>query len=348
MFAAKGGNAMSLAKEPAALSRGGHHELSGRARTLGRRTAWTLALLLVSGCGLVIDADRQQCKTADECATALGGAAANYTCTEGLCLTSAPRCTAETLVATCGDSPTVQCVDGQCKDEVWGCWNEPDNRPATTQATASLRLKFVSIFGTPPDTLSIVACRSPTIDPLCGLSIPGTSPSYDSSTGLVTVAGIPLNSIGAYRIKVDALPEAGLRPLDYYENRPPHDSDPPSEVTLIPNNVLQLLPGNLNVDPTKGNIVVRVNDCLGKRAAGVRATIADPPSDLGTLYLDSASQLSDLTETSTRGTVNLYNVPVDASVNLVVTISPTKQLKFPLRAFGDRLSLVDLYPRQFE
>lgn len=343
---------MSLASLPAPIGRAVRNQKSDRApiaRSVSALAVIGLSLSMAS-CGLIVDTDRQQCKTPADCAKALGGAATGYTCEESLCRTSS-ACTPETLAESCGDSPTVQCVGGACVDDTWGCWDQADRRPAPTQSTAPVKIKFLTVFTqAPPMALNGVLCRTPTIDPTCGTALPGTSVSYTASSGELTASGVTVSPFYiAYRLKVDAPASEMLRPLDYYTTRPPRDGDVPIELTMLPVNIADLLPQELQFDRTKGNIIARIYDCNDKLAAGVEVTMVDPPSNLGHIYSDDSGQLSTtLTKTSSRGISNLYNVPVDRVVTVVVKVSATKQIQFGLRAYADRHSFLDVHPGKFE
>lgn len=317
------------------------------------RTAAVAALALSAGCGLVVDAQRDQCATTADCAERLGGAASSYTCELGLCRTMASPtgCTPETVAATCGDSPTVQCVDGQCVDETWGCWDEPDNRPAPQGETATVNLKFLTVFQQPPAKLTSAACKSASIDPTCALPLPGTTSEYNPQTGQLKLHGIQVRPVAvSYRVKVEEINEANgsiASALDYYANRQPRDDDPDSLLTLIPALAAQALPPDLRPDPALANVIVRVQDCKGQGAAGVEVTMLDPPPNFGRFYIDDNGAPSPAQpRTSVIGVANLYNVPINRAVTVVAKVSPTKELTFALTAFPERYAYIDMFPRK--
>lgn len=314
----------------------------------GARLFGSALFALLGGCGLFIDTERQQCSVVDDCAKAFGGTVEDFACTEGLCTTVA-RCTPETVAQYCGDSPTVQCVEGQCVDPVWGCWDEPDNRPAPTTATTTINLRFIEVLSTRPQELVITACRSASIDPMCSVKLPGATTTFDPVSGLLTIAGIMQGPVFSYRIMAEAAPSEMLRAIDYSANRPPREGDPVADISMIPENLANFAPGMAELILGRGTIVARVFDCTGAGAAGVTFGLSEPLPELGIVYIgeEAGSVSPTATATSIQGIASLYNIPIDRAVTLVANISPTRQLTFALRTFADRHSFVDVHPRNF-
>jgi hypothetical protein len=361
---------MSRANKPALHSRARRAPLSGAARNQWAIMALTgvgSALMLSASCGQIIDVDRQQCKSVDDCAKTLGGAATAYTCEEGLCndkvecttndtcaanSPATPFCSAVGSCVACNlntdcPSPTATCTANACVDETWSCLNQPDDRPAPTQSTATFRVKVVSIAdrtkGIPG--LTVKACLLAAVDPKCSSSLSGAVPSYDEATGIAMVTGLMPGA--QFRLKLDAPAEAALVPLDYYTNRTMRDMTTAPDLTMIPVSLATNV-GGTTVDIAKGAITVHAHECSGASAPNVKFAVSNPtPNQLQFYSTEQGFPRLDLTATTATGSGTLLNLTPDVSTTVSAAIGDKLKISYEVVPIGTRTAYVNLYPRDF-
>lgn len=324
------------------------------------------ALMLASGCSLMLDTDRHQCQAAADCAKILGGDVTGYACTQNLCQTvvecstntdcmtkgkgicSANFCVECVSPTDCGDSPTAQCVANACKDDVWGCLAEADNRPAAAQPSATFAIKPTDpLMGKSPAMVSAAACNASTIDPKCLTPRADTTSTFDAASGSLTLSGL-MNGLPVHlRLTAAPGPTYSYLPVEYYTNRPSRDTQIVDGVNMVPASVFGSISSKVPVDVNKASVNVRIHDCQGKLAPGVGLSIENPPPDLLGSYIDGIVPNFDLKATTAAGTAGYFNLPTNISTILTLTISPTRKLTFTFVPLGQALTLIDLYPRVF-
>jgi hypothetical protein len=170
-----------------------------------------------------------ECTTTDGCGQGLVCDLGTNRCVVRECLTTQDCLTADRL------SPTVQCIQGFCKDEVWGCIGKPDDRPRTPGATSTLEFQLLSVATNAPipDAVwDIKVCGDAQFD-YAGCDVfsrpPGAASSYDPATGLVRITGLnPLLPVRIWIDETNVLSPASLSfngraflPLEFLTQKPP-------------------------------------------------------------------------------------------------------------------------------
>ena len=326
-----------------------------------------LASGVAGGCGLVIDTSRKQCELVADCAEQLGDDVSIYECTDGLCrtkieCTANEQCAAEgkniCLQGQCVDcvitpdcpSATATCVDNVCVDEAWGCSNEPDNRPAATQSSASVNIMVKDAVSMMPvsGTTTAKLCLAATVDPTCAQSFAGSTASYSAQTGVITATGLVP---GAY-YRVYAVPptSSGLLPFEYFTNRTARDVEMPADAYFTPSFILDgnALQAPKPIDRNKAIASFRIHDCLGRPAEGVSMTISGGSDDMIVTYTNETRQPNyELTATTKLGIAGVLNGPVGTLTTLTVKSGTKSVISFSLVFRGATSTTVDLYPRLF-
>jgi hypothetical protein len=338
-----------------------------RMMTRDSMLALALGSVLVGGCGLVIDSSRNQCESATDCAAQLGDDVNIYECVEGLCRTKV-ECDSNDQCVTPGkniclqglcvgcvvtpdcSSATAMCVDNVCIDDSWGCVNDADNRPLSTQSSASLTLRVADALTMMPvqGVTAVKLCLSSTVDPSCTQSFPASSASYNTQTGILTASGIIPGSY--YRVIATPPTSSGLLPMEFFTNRTARDTENAAEAFFTPSFVLDgnTLQSPQPIDRSKALVTVRIFDCLGKPAQGVTMTASAGPPDMVLAYSDE-TRLPNYTLTSTTkaGIVGVMNGPTGTLTTFTVKSGTKSVITFTLVMRGNGTTTVDLFPRIF-
>jgi hypothetical protein len=240
--------------------------------------------------------DEHQCVPA-EC-TAVDG------CDQGqACQLSTNRCVARECSVTQDcltrgkETPTVQCVSGFCKDDVWGCIGKPDDRPREPGAKGTLEFQLLS--GTtnapiPNAVWDIKVCGGAQFETVgCDVSSrpPGAQVQVDVPTGVVRISG--LNPDNPVRIWIDETsltspaslhPEKrAIVPMEFVTQKPPVGVTTAPPVLLVLYEDLATLiksygnggtgPGTdilTLLEPGKASIYASAYDCQDNPAAQVQ------------------------------------------------------------------------------
>jgi hypothetical protein len=386
---------MSLVQELVFRFDAAHRERTSDVHNVRLSMLCLLALLaLAGGCSLALDSERHQCNNAADCEKILGLPAAGLSCVENLCQTyvectaatealncnqpALPHCSAENKCVACLDksqcgnpgtaSTTMECVNNVCKDEIWGCLDEPDNRPAATQPTATFLFKAKDPLADPtkptpwPAMVSGILCLAPSVDAACMSMTLGTTSAYELSTGTLTLGNV-VNDRSNLHMRLltppQSPPELSDLPVEYYTNRPARDTETVDDVNFIAAGVLSMISKGtgdtaIKVNTKKASVNVRIHNCKGELAAGVTLTLppafeADPL--LLHSYVEGKAPNFDLTETQVAGVAGLFNLPIGTSTTLIPLINafnpPRAAMQYSLFPLADAITLIDLYPRHF-
>lgn len=339
-------------------------------------------MLVASGCSLTLDSERHQCDEVADCAAIFNAPAAAYTCVNNLCQTyrectdnascaNAPgkpycvsdKCVACTEKAQCvnaNTSNTMDCVANACVDPVWGCLGvseatrEADNRPPATEPTATFKVMAKDPLADPngpapyPMGLTAVLCKAPSVEAACVNPLPGTTPSYDVTTGTLTLANVQKDLTNLH-LRFTGQGQTYL-PVEYYTTRSARDTTTVEDVNFVPANVFgSIMDGDKKVDPTKASINVRVHDCAGNPAANVELVSSQQSADLLHSYVDGRAPRFDLKETQAAGIAGLFNAPPAVNTTLTLNIkafNPPRSLTYSFAPQGSAVTVIDFYPRK--
>jgi hypothetical protein len=333
-------------------------------------------LVIASGCSLALDSERHQCEEAADCAAIFSAPESAYRCVNNLCLTyrectdntgcaavpGKPYCANEKCVActekaqcvNANTSTAMDCVSNVCKDEVWGCLGEMDDRPAATQPTATINAMAKDPLADQtkpnpyPAGLSAVLCKAPTVDPACLEPLTGTTSKYDMSTGVLTLGNV-VNDTANLHLRFSGSGQSYL-PVEYYTNRSARDTMTVDDVNFVPAGVFgTIMNGNIKVDASKASINVRIHDCKGAMAPNVSLTSSVTPPDLLHSYVDGKAPRFDLEETTAAGVAGIFNATPGTNTTLTLSIkafTPARTITYQIAPIGNAISVIDLYPRK--
>ncbi|MFO0586961.1 MAG: hypothetical protein U0441_05455 [Polyangiaceae bacterium] len=263
--------------------------MSSSPSIVGRSLALASVLILgcswaSSGCSVALgDLDEVQCKTDEDC-TARGGEFADSVCKDGLCT----------------EKPV---------DPKWGCIGHV---PAPTAGhTDTLTVKLTDLINpAPPTNLTLRLCNK--YDVTC--AAPLGTPKMDAD-GNVTVM-LP-SDIEAYLEITSPDYESTIAFLDHTVQ---NDN---SSVQLVPAGLAKTLAQNagVQVDDTKGIVLLRTADCTGGATAGASVTLF--PSDMETrFYTIQNAVTADATQTDLAGNAGFVNV-TPGTVTITGTVGPS-------------------------
>jgi len=268
-------------------------------------------------------------------------------CANGLCVARACTTAADCEMT----SPTVECIAGRCEDATWGCRGQPDDRPASTQQTATLKLAIVDIVTRlPVAAVTARACRLPVFDPECTQTIQGTSATYTPEGGLV-VTGLQQRT--PFRLKLDFPESLGLAGVDYYSQKPVQDVVDAPPIFTIPFAAITMLEGLFEpapkVDLNKTHLVAWAYDCQDRPASGVSLSVNEAQApEAQTFYLDAnALPAPGRASTDVLGGMGLINVRPNKLVNLSTSVGGTPLSQSAVSGFGRRLTVLNFYPRAY-
>lgn len=251
---------------------------------VGLCTAAASAVLLSSGCSLILDPTDTQCASNDDC---------------------------ERLGAT-----GAACVEGTCRTEgldaapsgPWGCltnasWPAPD----PTQPI-DLPLTFQKLAGRVPiEGLTIYTCRP--FDLTCA------DPYGTATTDADGVAVMPIfKGFNGHIFVPEQAVYEGMMPLLVFTTPPPSSSSTESAGTavLTKSNELAAVAGlaGVSVVPGYGHVTFTMFDCDSKRAAGVTLEVDPAADETATFYVsENEVPTTALDATSSKGEGGIINVP---------------------------------------
>ena len=277
-----------------------------------------LALVLATGCSLLLDADDQQCSSAADCEKR---GFSNATCEDNVCVMNAASSEtqgsssgtatstgagAETSSSgtdeTAGSSTTTGIGDGP-----WDCvgnvvWDEEDEGIPARVGLHFTDSQFADLEGA-----TLNACRP--------LDLECTEPysTTMSDENGVAFADVYYGFDGYFRAPPpDDIPDA--YPFIVYAYPPPFSEETESrggDILFINPATLGALAGVTGVDvvPDTGFVFFTVFDCNDQLAADVTVSVSPVGSETVVAYLDGAFPNPDLGETTEVGQGAVLNVP---------------------------------------
>lgn len=293
-----------------------------------------------------------------------------------ICDTATNRCTPREcqVLADCqrsNPSPTVQCTEGRCVDEIWGCIGQRDNRPVDP-GLATLHIPFADgVSRVEVASATVKACQLPVFDVNAATSctpIQGSMGSF--RPGVATVSGLAAGSIP--RIEIVPTPSMlELIPVDYYTQKALLGTATAPIVTTIPRGTVatsgSLYQGVDLKDPSAGAFVTTFN-CLDKPAEGVILSLGKddlktdpdpaPPNYITSVayFAENLMPDSNRKSTSTAGLATIINMLPGKLLTLTASLEGTPIQGTPrtvtittlqVLVFEGRLTSIHLYPRSY-
>jgi len=248
-------------------------------------------------------------------------------------------------------SPTVQCNAGICEDRLWGCIKQPDDRPAATMQTATLKVGFADYANQPVTTPAAARACPLTGDAACTQPLAGATAVYTPGTGFV-VTGVAQNQ--PFRLKVDppTNPKDFLG-IDFYSQRPARDvTEEKAPLSVFTEGLVTGLSAafGLPVRADAGMLLVVYHDCEGNWPDGVVASIpaGDAAADSRFIYF-TTENLPDVnrTETSLAGFVVGINLPTNKPLAVSSKARGMALPDYTVTLLPGRLTIVHAYPRTY-
>lgn len=289
---------------------------SGQKRSLerGRSTASTknpssgrpampvAAALVVAGlasCTLIMDADRRQCATNDDCVR--GSGRANEICATGVC-----EAVASPLAETDAAS------DSEPEDPAWACLNRTGTLPPEELGVpVPLYRRYVgAVNPAPVEGLSVKACRYD--DDTCAR--PVGVPVVTDATGFIETP-VFAGFRGYLELTASEATSSAIMPTLSFisaidKARPP--VNPPVAVPLFTRDDMDFIVGTVarKVNPQLGIFLFTVRNCEGKPVQGAQVRVEPIAADTFGFYTD-ATGTPGLTQqaTSPDGSGGFVNLP---------------------------------------
>jgi hypothetical protein len=338
--------------------------------------------LLVAGlaaCSLTLDTDKKQCTKNEDCAepyacnTGSGlcmqpKCAVDSDCTNGICERSlcspkqcnqavdcddgercdpAGRCAEAECSSNdqCGPLSTELCVGGSCVDELWGCRDQGDERPAPTMDKATYVLKVYKFPGGDPiDGLEVQVCAS--VDAACVSPLAG--PTVDiAADGTVTIGNLPQN----HYIHL-LLTGPGIYSTHYYSQRPVRDvGGEVVDLGIVASGLLAAVatPTGVPVDTeNNGTLLARVFNCKGEGGEGVTFQVSEVQQGTEVFYSESDFQPNaNLQATSSGGVFAVANMKPGMAIRVSGEVEGQDVTAQTVTALPDFVTVVNFYPRNY-
>lgn len=302
------------------------------------------------------------------------GCVSDDECPSGnLCVPSTHRCRVRECSddATCQNlkqSATAMCTEGACTDATWGCIGKPDDRPAPTMPTATLKFAFYDAILQVPVPATAVACPDPVLfGAACDTPLAGVKAVQDEATGVFTVTGLSQNTY--FRLMITPKPpnQDNLRVVDYYSMMTVRDvTEAPAAVTTVADAYLRAAgssykPG-VTIDGAMGGLFSQAFDCQNKPAKGFSLQIMmayqspkfTNPDDLPNysptvISYFANNQPAPLTATSTdsSGLVSVVNLPAGSNVPLESYANGRKLPTVNVQLVASHITTVHFFPREY-
>jgi hypothetical protein len=335
------------------------------------------ALGLFAGCSFIQDYDLEQCEKDRDCGKR-GAGYANHVCVENLCRPFlscssdaqcqsrggnlakyicnddmqcvAPDCETHEDCQEDGERPTASCTAGRCGDPAWGCLRlekPPPNSMPTIKFTTTVQ---DLVTGKAPPGMQAFVCANS--DKPCTDPIAGPYQATDAAGNIsFSISGLSTAGFGGF-IKFTA---PGELPLEFQFVKTPLERDfvsPPSTpFAMLKPRTMEMFGALVGKEVNEANsslLVMRVFDCEGKPAAGVRLELANTAND-AFFFTSDSTYMPDVDATATDGTgvAGLANVPAPGipTVNVIHAESGHKLYDFKMTSNPATFVLVFIYAK---
>jgi hypothetical protein len=345
------------------------------------RQIFALALIALgaAGCSLTLDTDKKQCSKDEQCAdpytcdTKAGvcvrpKCSGDSDCRSGICekqLCERKQCTMagdcaddQACDATgrcieaecknndeCGPLDTAEFLAGMCVDEIWGCRDEADERPAPTMPKAKYILRVYEFPGdTPVADLRVDVCAS--VDAACANPLKGPTVAIDAE-GVVTITNLPQNTF--IHLKLQG---PDVYTTHFYSQRPVRDvGGEVVDLGLVQQGLLDLAsaPSGVPVDTVNnGTLLARVFNCKGEGGEDVTFSVSEVQAGTEVFYSESDYQPNeDLQATSASGVFAVANMKPGSSIRVTGTVGGQDVTAQTVTAYPEVVTVVNFYPRNY-
>jgi len=229
-----------------------------------------LPLVEVSGCSVLIDANRVQCNTDADCRPP-GSSTAQASCVSSVCEAN-PK---------------------------WACLKDPAPKPGGA-GPFKVTMHFADLINKGPISgVKADLCRK--VDVSCG--DPATTVTSDAT------GSISLDSVEAGFSGYVSLQSSAIVPTLYFFNPSiDRNQDIPS-LSLSNSTARAGLLAQLGADTTRADVLLNASDCQGKPASGIGYELAPPVSGAIAYYLSSGLPTHNSTATDATGYGGFVNLP---------------------------------------
>ena len=252
-----------------------------------------LAMTAISGCSLVADANRVQCRVTADC-PARGSEFAKAECIDTFCVVPNDTSSGTTCASSSECKGLDECSDGKCANP-YSCMAKPQ-AAASVHVTVKVTDTNLAVLPNVP----VRVCRN--IDPPC--ATPFSVQTSDAS-GVAPLTLPPDFSGYLELVQAPFMPQLQVLPPN------PQEGDE-LDVVLSPSQVIGGLAQYLgaSLDPNRGHIYFTLLNCTG-RAGGVRVSTTAAAPDTVTYYVLDGLPSGGLTATSPKdGAAGFLNYPV--------------------------------------
>jgi hypothetical protein len=254
------------------LSKGGRH---GRAQTLSGYCLAVVAALSTTNCSVLIEGDRQQCATTQDCRDR-GPAFARSVCSDAICV----------------------------QDPVWGCvgsvvWPSPPPVPSPEKVTVKLSLSNLLTKAVVPGATARVCGK---LDSKC--DSPLQSDIVSDAAGILSIQ-VDKFFDGYFEILFP-----GMASTMYYCNPPVEKDRAVPFIPLVPFEAIDVFGEVLGMLPKldRGTVIGLTADCAGTGAEGIELLTDAADEFTKAFYMVQGYPSLNATKTDTSGQGGIANV----------------------------------------
>jgi hypothetical protein len=254
------------------LSKGGRH---GRAQIFSRCFLVIAAALSTTNCSVLIDPDREQCNTTQDC-LARGPAFARSLCTDAICV----------------------------QDPVWGCvgsvvWSSPPPVPSPERVTVKLSLSNLLTKAVVPGATARVCGK---LDSKC--DSPLQADIVSDAAGILSIQ-VDKFFDGYFEINFP-----GMAATMYFCNPPVEKDRLVPFIPLVPFEAIDVFSDVLGMMPKldRGTVIGLTADCAGNGAEGIELLTDASDEFTKAFYMVQGFPSLNATKTDTSGQGGIANV----------------------------------------
>jgi hypothetical protein len=257
-------------------SQGGRH---GRAHTFSRQLLVAAASLSLANCSVLVEADREQCSTTQDCVNR-GPAFARSVCSDALCV----------------------------QDPVWGCvgsvvWPSPPPMPSPEKVTVKLALSNLLTKAVVPGATARVCGK---LDSKC--DSPLQSDIISDESGILTVV-VDKFFDGYLEIRYQ-VPPLFMAETMYFFNPPVEKDRMIPFIPLVPFEAIEVFADVLGMMPKldRGTVIGLSSDCSGNGAEGIELLVDASDEFTKGFYMVQGFPSLNATKTDSSGQGGIANV----------------------------------------